>query len=126
MSSTKKVIIGILTILPIVLFALYLIYIFSFILEIGEIERRGTISDPEDIMRGFVPVFMLILLMILNSLGMLIFYLIDITRNPKFQNGGNEKLVWILVVLFASMLGMMAYFIVEIYPRKELPPLPKD
>jgi len=48
---------------------------------------------------------MIILLLLLIPL----FALIDVLRN-EFK--GNEKLIWILVILFSSFVGAILYFII--------------
>jgi len=92
-----------------------------------DINRTGDIpDDPDEFIGRMAPMFLYILLSVVLSLGMIVYYIIDITRNPKFQSGDNSKVIWILVVIFGSTIGMIAYFIAEIYPRKILPPLPRD
>ena len=126
MSPAKKTIIAILTLLPILFMILYFVSIFSFIRDAQHMPGAGGTDNPEEIMGSFASMFAYIGIAVLLTLGMLIFYIYDITKNPRFQDGGNNKLIWILVVVFAGMVGMIVYFFVEIYPRKELPPMPNE
>lgn len=126
MSKSKKIIIGFLTILPLAFFLAYFMSIFSFVKNAQQMEQAGGMDNPEEVMGLLAPMFIFIGIAILISLGMLVFYIVDIVKNPRFQSPGNNKLIWILVVLFAGMLGKLIYFFVEIMPRKELPPLPNN
>jgi hypothetical protein len=54
-----------------------------------------------------VPLFLL-------EVGLLVFALIDVVRRPHVR--GNNKLVWILIIVFFSMIGPIVYLAVG---RKE-------
>jgi len=60
---------------------------------------------------GIIGPWQLILILIIVFLGFLptIVALIDILRN-KFN--GNDKIVWVLVVLFFNLIGAILYFII--------------
>jgi hypothetical protein len=60
---------------------------------------------------GMIGPWQMILILIVVFLGFLptIIALIDILRN-KFN--GNDKIVWILVVLFFNLIGAILYFII--------------
>jgi len=55
------------------------------------------------------------------SLGLLIFYLIDIAKyNPNFKKvNDNSKLIWVFIVLVTGSIGMLIYYFVEYLPRPE-------
>ncbi|MFZ2284917.1 MAG: PLD nuclease N-terminal domain-containing protein [Lutibacter sp.] len=55
------------------------------------------------------PAQMIIILLAFLGIILTIFALIDILKN-KFS--GNDKVVWILVVLFFNFLGAILYFII--------------
>lgn len=59
-------------------------------------------------------------IIIFLSIGLLIYYLIHIAKNPKFKQDSTSKLVWILIVLLAGAIGMLVYFFIEIWPEKKL------
>ena len=126
MSTTKKLIIGILTLLPIFIIPLYLVSFFSFIKQAQHISPSGQFSTPEEDMKMLIPMAIYLGVAVILSFSMLIFYIVDIIKNPKFQGPGNNKLIWILIVLFTGIIGKIVYFIIEIIPRKELPPLPEN
>ncbi len=86
----------------------------------------GELTSPDEFLRSLAPAVAALILGILLTFGTLIYYIIDIVKNPKFQDGGNNKLIWILVVVLLGTIGMIVYFFSEIMPRKELPPLPPN
>jgi hypothetical protein len=126
MSTTKKIIVGILTVVPIFIIPLYLLSFFSFIKQAQHISPSGQFSSPEENMKMLIPMAIYLGVALVISISMLIFYIVDILKNPKFQGPGNNKLIWILIVLFTGIIGKIVYYIMEIIPRKELPPLPEN
>lgn len=61
---------------------------------------------------------LLIFLAVLLSLGSLIFYIIHASQNPNLKQN-NLLVVWILLFVFASGLGQLIYWIIEILNKKE-------
>ncbi len=49
------------------------------------------------------------ILVIVSTIGLWIFALVDILRN---EFTGNNKLIWVLVVLFGSAVGAILYFLI--------------
>lgn len=58
---------------------------------------------------GMVGAWQLILIFILIGILPTIIALIDILKN---EFSGNNKIVWVLVVLFGNVLGSILYFII--------------
>ncbi|MGK0448525.1 MAG: membrane protein YqaA with SNARE-associated domain [Polaribacter sp.] len=58
---------------------------------------------------GMVGAWQLILIFILIGILPTIIALIDILKN---EFSGNNKIVWVLVVLFGNVLGAILYFII--------------
>jgi len=61
---------------------------------------------------------LLIFLAVLLSLASLIFYIIHASQNPNLKQN-NLLVVWILLFVFASGLGQLIYWIIEILNKKE-------
>lgn len=64
---------------------------------------------------------LLIFLAVLLSLASLIFYIIHASQNPNLKQN-NLLVVWILLFVFASGLGQLIYWIIEILNKKEPQP----
>ncbi len=120
MSNTKKVLLGLLTIAPFPLFGMYIYNIFKFLLFIPEMEQSGAGLPPPEFLQNFGLLFIYIGLAGLLGLVALIIYIIDIVNNKKFVGPNSSmKIVWLLIVILLSSIGMLVYFIVEIIGRKE-------
>lgn len=55
------------------------------------------------------------ILVIVSTIGLWIFALVDILRN---EFTGNNKLIWVLVVLFGSVVGAILYFLIGSKQKK--------
>ncbi len=58
---------------------------------------------------GIVLLLFIMIILLLTSIFW-IWMLVDCATNPRLQ--GTEKIVWILIVLFAHVLGAIIYFFV--------------
>ncbi|NQY07428.1 MAG: PLDc N-terminal domain-containing protein, partial [Flavobacteriaceae bacterium] len=50
------------------------------------------------------------------SVGLLVYYIIHAVKNQKFDS--NQRLMWILILVLAGMIGNIIYYFVEILPSK--------
>ena len=55
-------------------------------------------------------IFLLIMIIFLLTSIFWVWMLVDCATNPRLQ--GTEKIVWILIVLFAHIVGALIYFFV--------------
>lgn len=117
MSKNSKLFLGIMTFLPLVFMGLYM---FSIVALLRNITDPSFHEHPDAIAINIMPMMAYIGITALISIGLLIYYIIHISRNPKFKTGAqsNSMILWILIVLLTGFLGMLAYFIVEIWPEK--------
>lgn len=116
MTSTQKTLLAILTVLPIFFLIWYGISMFTLFTDFDP-----SSGNMEQEMSSLV--FRMVLPMIflgITGLTSLVLYLVDIfSWNPNFKGDkSTNQIVWTLVVLLAGTIGMIVYFIVEIYPRK--------
>jgi uncharacterized membrane protein YfcA len=111
MSRSSKLFIGLLSFLPILLLVVLLIMIFRLIPEF--IEWDNYEPAPQEVFSAFGPVFILGLLMGLLSLGLLIFFIIHLVRNKAMDS--IERVIWILVFLFAGIVGYPIYWYMRVW-----------
>ena len=108
MSRSKKILLGILTLLPVLCIGLYIFFFFSFFFDIA----GG--NEPE-ISEVFPAKFRFLFLMIITALvsgfAMMIYYIIHVNKSDMKSD---NKLIWILILVLASGLGNIAYYLVEI------------
>lgn len=94
------------------MFVGYGVFLFSILSNLP----HGGEPDPSTVF-GSIGVFLvIILLMVLISLGSLVFYIVHAANNPNLKEN-NLLLVWILLFIFASGVGQLIYWIVEILSK---------
>ena len=120
MSTSRKFWLGLLTVAPIPLFGMYIYSIFEMMTSIATMENAGHETMPLEFFQNFGTMFLYIGLAAIIGLIAMILYILDIVKNNKFVGTNSSmKVVWILIVILLSTIGMIVYFIVEIIPRKE-------
>ena len=98
------------------IFAGYAVFLLSIFGNIDELERSD--GPPMALFGGLGFFFLMIFLVIVISLGSLVFYIVHATKNPNLKEN-NLLLVWILLFIFANGIGQLIYWIVEILSKKE-------
>ena len=116
MSRSSKMFLGILTFLPFILFAIYIALFIS--LFFNFFQRQPVVDDPAFIFANFYPVVIIGILMGLTSVGLLIYYLIHAINNKQLES--TERVIWILVFIFAGMIGFPIYWYMRIWKADTL------
>ncbi len=109
MSRTQKILLGILTCLPFIFFAIYLTLFLNLFFE--NIWYRH--AQLEDFFFRMFPALIFIALMAITKIGLMIYYIIHAVNNPKLD--GTERVVWILIFLFVGLLGFPTYWYMRIW-----------
>lgn len=117
MSRSKKIIIGILSFLPIVLIAIYFVQFYTFFLNMLDWGAYDE-PDPREFFRTFMPIFLMILIKVLISIGLLIYFLINLINNKKIDSG--ERIVWILTFIFVGFIAYPLYWYMRIWNDQSL------
>lgn len=113
MTKNKKILLGILTFLPYVFIA---IYFFAFFISFSGIfiaSHNNYEPNPDILFGNFALVFIIIMLASLLSIGLMIYYIIHIANNPKFDE--TNRLIWILIIIFANLIGYSIYWYLQIW-----------
>lgn len=111
MSRNSKILIGLLSFLPIILFIVLIAMFFILFPTIFQWEHVE--PEPGEVFSVFGPIFIVGLMMGLLSLGLLIFFIMHLIRNKKME--GTERVIWILVFLFAGMIGYPIYWYMRVW-----------
>lgn len=120
MNKTKKIWLGILAFLPIIVGIFAIIYLFTYFLpEIIRLEKLGEDPDPISVFSTMGPFFILIILSALLHLALLIYFIIHAINNKQVKN--EERIIWILVFLFVSSIGFPIYWGIRIWPEPKSP-----
>ena len=121
MSKNKKILIGIFSILPLLLFVVYMVSMVSFFIHFfREIAING--EDPEDLFySGFGNMAGMIVTMVLLgllSLAVMVYFLVHAINNQSLNS--DERLVWILVFIFVGMVGFPIYWYLRVWSTPEV------
>ncbi len=115
MSKSKKTWLGILSFLPIISGIVILIYMFTgFLPTMMRLEQEGSQDNPIAVFSTLGPFLVIILLAIVLHIGLLIYFIIHAINNTRVKN--EERIIWILVFLFASSIGFPIYWGIRIWP----------
>lgn len=120
MSIGKKILFLLLAIVPLIFFGLYMYEIIDLI-TLQQEQLLGNMFPTENIfIERFGIMFLYVGIGGILSLVAMVFYILDVVSNKKFVNENSSlKVVWLLIVILLSNLGMIIYFFVEIVNRKE-------
>lgn len=116
MTKSQKIFVGFLSFLPILFIIIFMI---GFILIIGKLVNAGE-PEAEAFAANFIPFFILIALSSLLSFALLIYYIIHAVNNTNISS--NERIVWILVFIFAGVIGFPIYWYMRIWNEKPAVP----
>jgi Phospholipase_D-nuclease N-terminal len=121
MSKNKKILIGIFSILPLLLFVIYMVSMVSFFIYFfNETAVQG--KDPEDFFyAGFGNMAGMIVTMVLLgllSLAVMVYFLVHAINNQSLNR--DERLVWILVFIFVGMVTFPIYWYMRIWQTPEV------
>lgn len=115
MSHSSKIFIGILSFMPIILvivfFTLFL-RLFPMIFEWEHYEPA-----PGEVFSVFAPIIILAVIMALISLGLLVFFIIHLVGNKTMDS--TERVIWILVFLFAGIVGYPIYWYLRVWKNEQ-------
>jgi len=114
MSPNTKVIVGLLSFLPILSLLFFIPTIINLIPQFIEWDRYE--PDAEEVFRTLGPLLIWIIVAGLISLGLLVFFIIHLINNKTIESG--EKVVWIFVFLFVSMVGYPIYWYLRIWKEQ--------
>jgi formate/nitrite transporter FocA (FNT family) len=117
MSKNKKIILGVLTLLPIVFLVLYFLSFIFLFLGIFNSAQNQTEPDVNFFIGNFIFMFLLIFIAVIAALGTMIYYIIHITNNTTFDS--NQRLMWILILVFAGLIGNAVYWYMYIWKEQE-------
>lgn len=117
MPLIKKIFLGIFTILPALFALLYGIIFFSFFFEMvleNPHYPDDTHNNFPEFIQSFFPMAIMIFVAALAGFALMIYYIVHISKNEKFDTV--QRLLWILIIVFTHTLGQIVYFILEIWP----------
>lgn len=110
LNHVQKIILGIFTFLPFLLFPIFLWQFFQMIGSAIFFDEQR--SETEFFFSTLSFVFPAILTAI-GALALTIFYIVHVVLNRKLE--GSEQILWILLFIFLGILAFPAYWIIRIW-----------
>ena len=108
MSRSKKIWLGIFTLLPVLCIGLYIFFFFSFFLNIS----GGNIPNESEVFpKNFLFMFLMVIVALISGFIMMIYYIIHVNKSGM---SSDNKLIWILILVLSSGLGNIVYYLIEI------------
>ena len=117
MSRSTKGLLGLLSFLPILLLIALFVMVFSLIPRFIEWDKFE--PEPMEVFSTFGPLFIVGIIMGILSLGLLIFFIMQLLRHKSMD--GVEKVVWILVFIFVGVIGYPIYWYMRIWNDERVP-----
>ncbi len=114
MNNSNKLLLGILTFLPIILISIYFYRFFSMLLyHLPELQNNSH-EVPINFIRSVFGAFIFLILAVIIKLGLMIYYIIHASDN--INNDNTKKIIWILILVFIGTIGNIIYYFIEILP----------
>ncbi len=117
MSRSSKLFIGLLSFLPIILLIIFFVMLLRMFPVFFEWEKNEPM--PQEVFTVFGPLFMLGIVMGILSLGLLVFFIMHLVRNKTMD--GTERVIWVLVFLFAGIVGYPIYWYMRVWKDEHTP-----
>jgi hypothetical protein len=118
LSKVQKIVLGIFTVLPFILFPIIFWQVFHMIIDIVRMSEQGEPEASQIVMAVFsflVP----ILLLTFGCLALLIFYIVHAISNKKLEPA--EQLLWVLLFIFFGIIAFPIYWFVRIWNNGNVP-----
>ena len=86
-----------------------------------QIQQEGIDAPP---VRELIGIFSVAVLMGIASITAMIYFIVHAVNNKKVTS--DERLIWILVIIFANVLAFPVYWFMRIKNDKSTPPATQD
>jgi len=114
MSKSSKIFIGILSFLPVLVTAgLFVTMFLDFTNSWGDLE---TDSAPSMMFQNFRLFFLLMMGLFVLSIGLLIYFIVQVVRNKKMDS--TERAIWILVFVLGGAISYPIYWYLKIWKEE--------
>ncbi len=121
MSKNKKILIGILSCLPLLLTGFYIyqviVFFWNFIKEANQVGRTEELIFGDILQMAGIGLSALLLGIL--SLGVLIYFIIQVINNTQINS--DERIIWILVFIFLGMFTFPLYWYLRIWKKPTVP-----
>lgn len=121
MSRTAKVLIGIASFLSVIMVPIVIFSVIGgFVPHIIELEQQGMDPDPMTIVAGVGAFIGAILFMVFLSIGLFVYFIIHLMRDPSADS--DTRVLWILLLFFLSNFVYPFYWYFRIWRPNDVGP----
>ena len=117
MKKSTKIWLGILTFLPMFLIFGYIFYIFTAFIPTAIRLEDSHQEVPIEFFQSISVMILFIVLAIIAKMGIMIYYIVHASNNPKNEN--NTKIMWIVLLVLVGTISSIVYYFLEILPSKD-------
>jgi NADH:ubiquinone oxidoreductase subunit 6 (subunit J) len=117
MKKSTKIWLGILTFLPMFLIFAYIFYIFTAFIPTAMRLEDSHQEVPMELFQSISVMILFIVLAIIIKMGIMIYYIVHASNNPKNEN--NTKIMWIVLLVLVGTISSIVYYFLEILPSKD-------
>jgi len=117
MKKFTKIWLGILTFLPMFLIFAYIFYIFTTFIPTAIRLEDSHQEVPMEFFQSISVMILFIVLAIIIKMGIMIYYIVHASNNPKNEN--NTKIMWIVLLVLVGTISSIVYYFLEILPSKD-------
>ena len=110
MSKSAKIVLGFLTILPLIYFVVFISYV---VVTISGALRSGGAPGDLPIFPNFYVLFVLHMIVMILLIGLTIFYIVNVFRNDRVHE--NRKVLWAVVLFMGNIFAMPIYWYLHIW-----------
>lgn len=117
MNRNKKIWLGILAFLPIIVGLASAVYMFTIFMPSLPLHQQFSDGDefPFHFFSRMAPFIIIALLSIVLQVSLIIYFCIHAFNNKALKQ--EEKIIWLVVFILAGSIGMPVYWILRIWPE---------
>src|SRR5207342_1322914 len=112
LSKTTKLIVGALTVWPILYIFLFVAFTFGMLFYMGGASAGGHAQEPP---AAFLVLFVLHFATILMAIGLVAFYIVYLFKTDRVPQ--DKKALWAAVLFLGGMFAMPVFFYLYIWPE---------
>jgi hypothetical protein len=116
MSKSIKIVIGLLTLLPLVGIIFYMWAFFRMFLSIT-VSAGAPNPDVVAFWENFASFFGMLMFIMVFNIGLLVFYIVHVVQNKALTS--DERLMWILLFIFISFISFGIYWALKIWGEED-------
>ncbi len=118
MSKPAKIILGVVTVAPIVFMIMVFVVVFSTASSIFSSAHAGRVPSEDAFPSVFGAIFTMQILLWLLTVGLTIFYIINVFKNDRVEK--DKKALWAVVIFMGNIMAMPVYWYLYIWREPEV------